>query len=258
MPWCMYCGDIADEGHRPPCRHAAAPPGPEPVPEAWRAPARRSSSRALPWIGLAVVVLGAGGLFLVTRATGDRTVAVQPAPTFTTFNRFAPPFRLGDAPTTTTIDLMKLLDRIRDLGTTTTANKCSAPAPSPLRPVNGAELRGRVGAGRASLKVSNGTPRDAIVKLVSLDQEPRAALAVYVRASESFTIPRIARSSYRVAFAQGTLWSDERKTFDCPTAAKVFDDVFDFTTKDWEITLNPVVGGNAGSEDLSPKSFDAM
>ncbi|MCA1671378.1 MAG: hypothetical protein LC799_03975 [Actinobacteria bacterium] len=138
---------------------------------------------------------------------------------------------------------------------TTTIDRCRQPAGP--RPETGTELRDRVRSGGAVLSVDNGTNLDAIVKVLTLDDPPTAVAAVYVRAKEQLEISRLPRGTLRLAFAQGSHWDEGSSTFLCRQVAQAFEEDFDFSDGDWEVTLNAIPGGTAKTDSLDPRAFNS-
>jgi len=138
----------------------------------------------------------------------------------------------------------------------TTINPCSRPVDG-VPPATGTDLRERLDWGTGELEVRNGTAGDAIVKLVTVDASPRAVLAVYIRSSDTFRITDIPDQQFRLVFSSGSHWSESTATFSCRQAAKEFEDLFDFSTSNWNVTLFGIPGGNAETSTLSPDAFNA-
>jgi len=123
-------------------------------------------------------------------------------------------------------------------------------------------------AGKGRLKIDNGTNYDAVVKLV-INNNNKAIIEVYVEAGDSYTIDNILDGKYMLLFMQGKNWSDEQQRFVLDRNCSKFVDVFDFVTKwteqddgilyeypGYRVTLNPVYGGNAQTDNISEEEFD--
>jgi hypothetical protein len=173
-----------------------------------------------------------------------RTVLTTTAPPPTTRVTVPPTVRLT-VPPTVRLTVPPTIDRCRlpDLG---------------VHPISGRELLGRVGSGLGELGVSNGTDGDAIIKLVTVDSAPHSVLTVYVGASETINITGVPEQPLRLVFATGSHWSEATGGFSCHQAAQAFDDIFDFGTGDWDVTLFAVPGGNAETTSLDQSTFDAL
>jgi len=135
------------------------------------------------------------------------------------------------------------------------------PGPSGPRPANGAVLTKRGKAGRGELAIENGTDEDA---LLTLSRDGRAVYAVYVRASADTELTGIADGDYEMFVAQGDGWNEELRRFTASPDYTKFNDRAPFATvreadavryTRLRITLQPVVGGNAGTLPVDPDSY---
>jgi hypothetical protein len=152
----------------------------------------------------------------------------------------------------------------------TTPSSSSAPTSRPASTATGVTLPNgqqiqpptRTG-GRSYLDVVNGTPRDAVVKLV--DGRTNAVVRfVFVSANNRTRLGSIEPGTYRVRFATGQDWDSAAQRFRRDAAFTEFRDPFDFTETPTaggvryttgEITLNPVRGGNAPSNTIDESRF---
>lgn len=117
--------------------------------------------------------------------------------------------------------------------------------------------------GNGKLRISNGTSLDAVAKLVYADH---SVYSVYIRAGGEYTISGISDGYYRLMFALGNNWHSDTKMFALNSAYSKFDESFDFITRDsgdgvyyyrtFEVTLNPVAGGQATTENANPAEFN--
>jgi hypothetical protein len=135
---------------------------------------------------------------------------------------------------------------------------------------NGAELtRPHKKRGSGELNVSNGSDRDAVVKLLTTNSSPKVYRAVYVRAGCDAKISNIKVGTYKIKFCAGRDWSKERKAFVENPSFFQFDDLVTFeetierssdTTQrvysTYHITLQGVVNGNAHTSAVSKDDFD--
>ena len=135
------------------------------------------------------------------------------------------------------------------------------PGPSGPRPANGAVVTKRGKAGKGELAIENGTDEDA---LLTLARDGRAVYAVYIRASADAELTGIADGDYEMFVAQGDGWNDELRRFTASPDYTKFDDPASFATvretdgiryTRLRITLQPVVGGNAGTDPVDPESY---
>jgi hypothetical protein len=135
------------------------------------------------------------------------------------------------------------------------------PGPSGPRPANGAVITKRGTSGKGQLAIENGTDEDA---LVTLSRDGRAVYAVYCRASADTELTGIADGDYAMFVAQGDGWNRELRRFTASPDYTKFDDPASFATvretdairyTRLRITLQPVVGGNAGTVPVDPESY---
>ena len=137
-----------------------------------------------------------------------------------------------------------------------TAPTVSLPTGSQIQPPSRA-------GGRGYLDVTNGTSRDAAVKLVDIGSGTVLRF-VYVKANDRVRLDGIEPGSYRVRFATGQDWDTAARRFRREPGYTEFRDPFDFretrtvegiryTTE--EITLNAVRGGNAPSNTIDESRF---
>lgn len=126
--------------------------------------------------------------------------------------------------------------------------------------------------GLCSLKVTNGTDRDAVVKMVSGTQGDKISAGllcrfVYICAGKSVTIQGIGAHEYRLFFSTGTHWDKGKKSFSQSQAAQKFVDPIKFTQlyemgsvkySTNEVTLHPVPGGSARTTRVDQEEFDRL
>ncbi len=125
---------------------------------------------------------------------------------------------------------------------------------------------GRTGLG--SLNVSNGTSRDAHIKIVD-PHSLKLVAALYVKSNSTFTLKQIPDGVYQVIFVSGEDWDSKTQSFTRNRSFKRFDNSFNFvTTKEtkgrsiythytiFEITLHPVSHGHAPTSGINEQEFD--
>ena len=129
------------------------------------------------------------------------------------------------------------------------------------RPSNGTYIRDRNRGGRSELAIENGGSADA---LVTLSRGGKPAISVYVRKGKSYTVRNVSDGSYAVFFGGGSTWDDAARGFGRNCTFSRFQDPLKFrTTRDargiyWQnfrITLQPVIGGTARTDDVDPNDF---
>lgn len=118
-------------------------------------------------------------------------------------------------------------------------------------------------SGHGELEIKNGTDLDAVAKLIL---GSTSILTVYIKANSNYTMSEISDGTYWLIFAQGLNWDSTTQKFRRNEQYSAFDETFDFiTTEDdkyyyppgFEVTLNPVVGGNAETSSVDPQQFNA-
>lgn len=144
----------------------------------------------------------------------------------------------------------------------------SVPRVETTRPSSGTVMAsGSYRTGLGELTISNGTPTDAIAKLIDLSA--RASYReVYVQANSSTTISNIAVGRYELLFSLGRDYAPSLNKFLTGASYSKFESVITFeevkersgntiTTNydSYRLTLNKVVGGNAPTSRISEAEF---
>ncbi|MEV7024628.1 hypothetical protein [Kitasatospora sp. NPDC093558] len=110
--------------------------------------------------------------------------------------------------------------------------------------------------GQGVFKVDNGGSSDAVVTL-ALDG--KAVNSVYVAKGSNASIEGVQDGTYEVYFSGGADWDNDAKAFTQNCRFTKFQDTLAFetgrTATSWSITLKPVVGGNAKTEDVDQQNF---
>lgn len=122
--------------------------------------------------------------------------------------------------------------------------------------------------GHGSLKISNGTSSHAVVKLVDTASN-KAVYAAFVRANSDLNVSGITDGSYRLLFASGHGWDDIDGRFRDREGSSAFEKPLDYRTEkrteadgvysyshSMEVTLNPVQGGTALTDNISTQEFE--
>lgn len=114
------------------------------------------------------------------------------------------------------------------------------------------------------LKIENGSQYDAIAKLVN-SLTNTSVYSVYIAAGSNYSIKQIPDGKFQLLFSLGKDWDLSNNKFkSCKTFAR-FDDSFIFTTtrqfygleySTFRVTLNPVVGGTAKTNEIVETEFD--
>jgi hypothetical protein len=121
--------------------------------------------------------------------------------------------------------------------------------------------------GEGELNIDNGTDTDAVAKLVSIKAD-KSIYTVYVKANSKYTIKNISDDDYKLLFNLGNDWDKDKKAFLLNSGYEAFEEDFNFITSSYEsgnyinteystfsVTLNPVVNGQAKTEQVNPVEF---
>lgn len=121
--------------------------------------------------------------------------------------------------------------------------------------------------GLGELQIKNGTNLDAIAKLVNMTIN-KSIFTVYIKANNTYTIKNVKDGNYKLFFNLGNDWNSQIKAFNVNSGYEVFEDLFDFTTREYEegnyirtryskfeVTLNPVIGGQAKTDNVNVVEF---
>src|SRR5688500_2840693 len=107
-------------------------------------------------------------------------------------------------------------------------------ATAAARPRNGRILYDRISGGQGTLKVKNGTSRDAVVTLV---RGKSKAISVYVRARSTAKVNDVRDGTYRIFFTSGYRFSVSKGRFARGASYQRFDDRLRFTTTSSSATI---------------------
>ncbi len=118
--------------------------------------------------------------------------------------------------------------------------------------------------GRGVLNISNGTNYDAITKLVDANTDTTVRL-VYIQANSSGEIRSISSGDYFIKFALGNGYNRDTGRFLYAQSFAKFVESFNFAEyetsdgyirwRNYDISLNPVLGGTARSRSISASEF---
>jgi len=122
----------------------------------------------------------------------------------------------------------------------------------------GSFLVRKLSGGSAKLKVENGLDLDAVAILSSSKEPKDPLIAVYIQSKDSYTIREIKGGTYVLYFALGEDWDSCSEKFTTKTTYKRFEDEFNFTHYNYEVTLHSVVGGTAGTELVGEDEFPEL
>jgi hypothetical protein len=130
---------------------------------------------------------------------------------------------------------------------------------------NGTEIIPYVGTGRGSLRVTNGTDLDAVVKLRTYPASELTKRMVYVRAHDEVILRAIQPGQYHLLFCLGIDWDSVARKFLRKQSYSKFADPFEFKEtpasdgvyySNFEVTLHPVPEGKARTLVVDEKEFD--
>jgi hypothetical protein len=133
----------------------------------------------------------------------------------------------------------------------------------PQRPITGQEIKPSIGtSGVSEIQIKNGTERDAIVSL-GTGEPPQIVRLMYVRAKENYTMRRIEPGLYHLSFILGKDWVQGCNSFWEDSGFRQFEQILYFqnpiegekTVRSYEVTLHPVLDGNARTKAIDQKEF---
>ena len=175
------------------------------------------------------------------------TPTPKPPPTFTPTPKPTPTFTPTRKPTPTL---------------TPTPKPTPTPTSPPRRLSTGTFIKQTVPLdGDGELEIDNGTSLDAVAVFTTLTDQ--VVFAVYVQAQSKFTVSGIRDGTYKLFFMLGEDWDEKGARFTRKVRRAVFEDNFPYTTTEttatvWSVTLHPVVGGTAETEDINEAEFPPL
>ena len=129
-------------------------------------------------------------------------------------------------------------------------------------------LKNTMQKGYGKLKIKNGSPADAVVKLID-DVEDKTVFIVYIKSKSDYQISSIPDGVYRLIAATGQGWNYLEGKFVDNQGSFAFDVPFIYETikkqkgdglhtyyNTCEVTLNRVKGGNAETAYITESDFD--
>lgn len=136
---------------------------------------------------------------------------------------------------------------------------CDSLPSGTFRPLTG-NLKTPVILGNGELSIENGSQVDGVVAIADSIKPGIAIAAAFIRFGEKLRIVGIPDGVYIVLFATGSGWLDKDQLFENGLQVKQFEGTFDFTTTaqhytTWEISLQPVLGGEGRTDVVSPDKF---
>jgi hypothetical protein len=127
------------------------------------------------------------------------------------------------------------------------------------RPKTGTLITNKfLSAGKGILEIDNGTSSDSLIILADLDGNSLAA--VYIRKESIHELSGIPDGVYKIFFASGSGWNPEEKMFSENLNLQEFSDVVAYETlpersTQWSLTLHPVEGGTAATNQVDEANF---
>ncbi|MDW8145988.1 MAG: SH3 domain-containing protein [Roseiflexaceae bacterium] len=151
---------------------------------------------------------------------------------------------------------------LADAQQVTLQKQCSTIPPGTFRPMTGVLQPGQQSDARGELTVENGTERDGIV-ILTIGGAPQ--MSAYVRSRNSLTMRGIPDGLYQVYFSTGSEWNG--REFTVNASYRRFRDMLRFETRvsgdtitytTWRITLHPVAGGTAPTDNVGRDNFPGV
>jgi hypothetical protein len=133
----------------------------------------------------------------------------------------------------------------------------------PVSLPTGTKITPSIGSGYSQLTVKNGNPVDAVFKLVDVNSGQTLRF-MYVQTNDNLTVDDLGTCTCDLRFATGLDWDADQQKFRRNMAVSSFSDPAEFVVERkgnkeyWttlEVTLHPVVGGNAQTEALDESEF---
>jgi hypothetical protein len=130
------------------------------------------------------------------------------------------------------------------------------------RPQTNIDLGGDLRKGKGELRLSNGTPYDAVA--IVMDAKTRhPGRAIYIRHGETAKMIGIPVGIYRLQFQLGAQWTGDRRfcevvstsEFDKPIAFNEHRSSDGLEYDVWSVTLNGVIGGAEKTHAISADAF---
>lgn len=141
----------------------------------------------------------------------------------------------------------------------------SSPSRAPVSLPNGTNLIPPQDLqGHGNLTVNNGTPRDAVVKLID-SVSGETIRFVYIQANHDTTIKNIRPCTCKFKFSTGTDWDKKTRKFLQNPSFSQFDEPLTFKEikveggvewQNYKVTLHPVPAGNAQTTRISERDFE--
>lgn len=114
---------------------------------------------------------------------------------------------------------------------------------------------------RATFKIENSGSSDVVV---TLTKGKNPDISVFVRKGRDFTVRGVPDGTYAIFYRSGGTWDNAAEGFGRNCSYSRFSNPLKFQTnrsgnritwQDWTITLDPVLGGNAPTEQVDPDDF---
>lgn len=152
----------------------------------------------------------------------------------------------------------------------------AAPAPAPEKapekapwtpsaPANGSNIiKPRGVNGHGSLTVKNGTSRNAVVKLSSAHPPYKNFRFVFISSYDEITLKNITPGAYVLKFSTGDYWDKSSQRFLKNASYSRFQNLLYFKEirdddgirfNKFEVTLHPVISGNARTDSINESDF---
>lgn len=140
--------------------------------------------------------------------------------------------------------------------------RCDAIPLGTFRPITGVFLREAQSDGKGELTIENGTDQDGVV-ILTVNNIPQ--LSAYVRSHDALTVSGITDGIYQIYFSTGSEWNGREFTVNASYRkfrdmlafeTRVSDDTITYTI--WRITLHPVAGGTAATDNVGRDNFPGV
>jgi len=117
--------------------------------------------------------------------------------------------------------------------------------------------------GQGKFTIDNTLGDSDIVSSLTYEDSKKTIVAVFIRKGTSFTITNILDGTYNLYVLSGENWDPNNKKFINNAYYIKFEDPFSFittrtTARTWEVTIYPVIDGNAKTKPISKDDFPKL
>jgi len=132
------------------------------------------------------------------------------------------------------------------------------------RPMTGTIVSGNyLFGGEGELTIDNTAGSSDVVSSLTYEDSKKTLVAVFIRKGASFTINNMLDGTYNLYVLSGENWDPTNKQFVDNSYYLKFEDPFSYITTRtqatiWEVTIYPVINGNAKTKPISQNDFPKL